>query len=595
MRITRRSARCRFVAVRWRVFLVPFAALILCAPMRGQNSSARDELARRDISFTKTAFIDSVVKGDKETVKLFLDAGSDPDLLDKDGNPLLRLAAFEGHTEIIDLLLDKGADINLKNPKGYTALMGAVGEDKLAAVEKLIARGADMNVQMKSDGGSALLWAVVGIEDAPNHKQIALKFIESGANVNVRSSDGYTPLMGAACMGDADLVGALLDHGADPNLKMDDGETALLQSARCALGSKPHNHRDAVPEIVRLLMAHGADVNAESDGDTTLKLAKKNQAYDLMAVLLEPRYSGSLMVRAGFLFSRFNRLQGLAGPILYLFAVIISSIALKIRKPEPRPKIAEGDGLPRLKPLKCAHCAAPFPIAKGKDCPNCGSPVNIPEDYTETLALRAKAVEALKKAEKICRRANFYGKPIVTIPLALVGVVWFLVSVGGLFSAYTTVRPFTLYVSTILGGLTFSAAFMSAGFFLAAERKLIPPLPVAEKAVGDAEIISCQTCGAAAQFDAGQLITECGYCGTELFRAKIARSAHRVASEAETGAAVSVYDAMVALDYRRRFAFKAIASIGTCLLLTLAVVSAAIVVIIILAALLLIYLYLMFS
>ena len=100
-----------------------------------------------------------------------------------------------------------------------------------------------------------------------------------------------------------------------------------------------------------------------------------------------------------------------------------------------------------------------------------------------------------------------------------------------------------------------------------------------------------QTC----QFDAGQLVTECCYCGTELFRARVARSAHRIASEEETGAATSVYDAMIALDDRRRFAFKAIASIGTFLLVTLAVVSAAIVVIIILAALLLLYLYLMLS
>jgi hypothetical protein len=179
--------------------------------------------------------------------------------------------------------------------------------------------------------------------------------------------------------------------------------------------------------------------------------------------------------------------------------------------------------------------------------------------------------------------------------LALIGIIWLVASICGLFSSYTTVRPVTLYISTILGGLTFSAAFMTAGLFLAAERKLIPPIPIAERAVGEAEVIDCQTCGAAAQFEAGQLVTECGYCGTELFRAKIARHAHRIASEEETGAATSVYDAMVALDYRRRFAFKAVASIGTGLLLTLAVVSAAIVVIIILAALLLLYLYLMLS
>lgn len=53
--------------------------------MRGQSSSARDELARRNIKFTKTAFIENVVKGDKEAVKLFLDAEADfqSDCLDR--------------------------------------------------------------------------------------------------------------------------------------------------------------------------------------------------------------------------------------------------------------------------------------------------------------------------------------------------------------------------------------------------------------------------------------------------------------------------------------------------------------------------------
>jgi hypothetical protein len=51
--------------------------------------------------------------------------------------------------------------------------------------------------------------------------------ISAGANVNIRTVNGTTPLMVAASKGYSDIVKVLLDHGADPGAKKADGVSAL--------------------------------------------------------------------------------------------------------------------------------------------------------------------------------------------------------------------------------------------------------------------------------------------------------------------------------------------------------------------------------
>ena len=51
--------------------------------------------------------------------------------------------------------------------------------------------------------------------------------ISAGANVNVRTVNGTTPLMVASSKGYSDIVKVLLDHGADPRAKKADGVSAL--------------------------------------------------------------------------------------------------------------------------------------------------------------------------------------------------------------------------------------------------------------------------------------------------------------------------------------------------------------------------------
>jgi ankyrin repeat protein len=59
----------------------------------------------------------------------------------------------------------------------------------------------------------------------------ALRAVAAGADVNERSVDGTTALQWAAYNGDLELVKLLIAHGADPKARNDYGMTAIAAAA----------------------------------------------------------------------------------------------------------------------------------------------------------------------------------------------------------------------------------------------------------------------------------------------------------------------------------------------------------------------------
>jgi hypothetical protein len=90
------------------------------------------------------------------------------------------------------------------------------------------------------------------------------------ADINVNEKcDGLTPLHKAARSGHSEIVKLLLDHGADVNAKTDYGYSAI--NGRTPLHESiafgPYNMRKR--EICALLLKHGADVNAQDQNKET--------------------------------------------------------------------------------------------------------------------------------------------------------------------------------------------------------------------------------------------------------------------------------------------------------------------------------------
>lgn len=101
-------------------------------------------------------------------------------------------------------------------------------------------------------------------------------FLVAGMSPDTISDRSLSPLPKAALFGHADIVRLLLEHGADVNAKGDDGSTALT----IAIQYGGH------VEIVRALLNKGADPNAKlSDGRTPLMLTADSP--EIVKALLE--------------------------------------------------------------------------------------------------------------------------------------------------------------------------------------------------------------------------------------------------------------------------------------------------------------------
>ena len=141
------------------------------------------------------------------------------------------------------------------------------------SLRALLGKKIDVN-SPQADGTTALHWAVHW-----NDVESARLLLRAGANPMARNRFGATPLSEAALSGSAELVGALLEAGADAKaLTTADGETVLMTAARAG-------NVDAV----RMLIDRGADVNAREKyrGQTALMWAAAERHSGVVKLLLE--------------------------------------------------------------------------------------------------------------------------------------------------------------------------------------------------------------------------------------------------------------------------------------------------------------------
>jgi ankyrin repeat protein len=197
-----------------------------------------------------------------------VDAGANVNDTLSDGSSALVVAAANAHWQLVDFLLDRGADPNAAGV-GWNALHqvirtrrmniggapGPVGSgslDSLDVIKKMIARGVDLDARM----------SVNGLKDGQRSRVNRL---------------GATPFFLAAKNTDVEVMGLLVEAGANPHVPSAENTTPLMVAAGLLLwipgedGGSLSSQETEQLEAVRMCVELGLDVNAKNDrGETAL-------------------------------------------------------------------------------------------------------------------------------------------------------------------------------------------------------------------------------------------------------------------------------------------------------------------------------------
>jgi uncharacterized protein len=238
------------------------------------------------------------------------------------GLTALLYAARDGCYDCVETLIGDGADPNLPTPEGVTPLILALDNDHNDVAKLLLARGA--NPQLWDWWGRTPLYIVIDRKEtnaaaagggrggrgataaaarrssaaAVSSMDIINALLAAGVDINVQLSmyrpsrsgnsgrfydpmlnTGCTPLLRATMGGDFEVVRALLDKGANPNIN-GMGLTPFLVAAGVGPGNVGGTGIAAQSslggpvnmELMELLLQHGADINAQVSGTKTYSM-----------------------------------------------------------------------------------------------------------------------------------------------------------------------------------------------------------------------------------------------------------------------------------------------------------------------------------
>jgi ankyrin repeat protein len=254
--------------------------IILCLSLSAKRLSERQQLLQSLLS--------------KPEVRRLINAQ------DSYGNTALHYASSQ---ELVQTLLVAGADVDILNNMCLNAFVCAAKMCNETKLFLLLETGSiDVNERFRPNPKQRRISALVAVCRFGKRSTAlasATVLIEAGADVklgtNHNGCGGASPLQTAAFYGSVALVSLLIDHGADTSEldlmahachnrlnadsnTLDDlkGIVQLLLAANVSINARNLHGMTALMgtslvDVVRLLVSHGADVNAISSGSSNAK------------------------------------------------------------------------------------------------------------------------------------------------------------------------------------------------------------------------------------------------------------------------------------------------------------------------------------
>tara|TARA_R110002110_G_C13467497_1_gene719392 strand:- start:3848 stop:6112 length:2265 start_codon:yes stop_codon:yes gene_type:complete len=197
----------------------------------------------------------------------------------ENGNTSLHIACQEQKLKSVRYLISKGADINAVNDNGETTLMLAIqnGPDSELIVKSLLNHGANINCQDMQNKTELMHAAEKGQESIFDH---LIEHPENTVNLGATDKKGNTLFLLAAASGSKHCTTKLLELGANPTDKNNNGDNALSTVA--------HNTKDIV--MPKALIAKGVAIDSRNkDNKTAFQIALEKENLSLCTTLIAAR------------------------------------------------------------------------------------------------------------------------------------------------------------------------------------------------------------------------------------------------------------------------------------------------------------------
>lgn len=191
-----------------RVVLQSFIALAIWPTLSLANSFER--------------FFSAIQRDDIETLQDLAARGFDLNTINAQGEHPLFLAMKAESWRVAGFLIGRPeVKVEHRSATGETPLMIAAIKGRIDLARRLIERGAEVN----KPGWTPLHYAATF--PGPVAPDMTRLMLEHHAYIDAESPNGSTPLMMAAQYGNTTVVKLLLEEGADPLLKNQQGLTAI--------------------------------------------------------------------------------------------------------------------------------------------------------------------------------------------------------------------------------------------------------------------------------------------------------------------------------------------------------------------------------
>ena len=267
--------------------------VLTCAELLLDNGAS--VLRKNDMGETPVL---SAIRGNYiEILELFIKRNLKLDLKDGYGNGPLHIAAYSCYLEneekkkkIFKLLLDAGVENNIKNDNGYTPT-DILANQRVNPILFSILKG---EYDFDNPNSIRNLTSAMSLHSAilSNNYDIIKAHLEMGTDtdeISEENNNSYalSPL-GVAChILDLKSVELLLKNGADPNLKNNDGETALANWFKwngSTYFSTEKAREDTVNKMMSLLLEYGLNINDAIDNESNNLLIKASEYLSISSI-----------------------------------------------------------------------------------------------------------------------------------------------------------------------------------------------------------------------------------------------------------------------------------------------------------------------